>query len=550
MRRFAIVLLAACSSEPAPTAAPPPCSDIPIAGACVAVGCIDCKLEAPSCDKGTYALPGETACHSVSTCADVEGSLYVDATAALGGDGSSSKPFRTIAAAVAAAAPDAVIAIRPGNYSEAIRLDKPVTLAGRCAEEVTITGLRPDFAAVDVRARVKLRDLSITGASEGVLVRDGDAELDRVYVHDTGRVGVLVDILNTKSANVTVRDSLIEAVPFAGVAAFGARATVERSVVRDTRIKGGQGGAGVVGQFFKGSAPSVTVRRSLVEKNHEVSVGIAGGALEVVDSIIRDTLGMADGTVGNGVLSARDKTSGTLPTLKISGSLIERARTVSVMIGAGEATIERTVIRDALPEEKTSLYGVGIQIEPAVTFTIRDCTIEQARHNGIGIFAATGTITSTLVRNNASAGIGVVDVEGTPSSVTLERVMVVDSTLAGILIAGSEVTATDCAVRRITPRNGGSGDGIVAVPSLGLAPTITARNVTLEGNTRAGFAIFGGTLHLSSSRLACNGFDLSVETGATLTDGGANTCGCNASSACRAQSNSLSVSPVPSRAGR
>ncbi len=550
MKRLFLALLAACSSEPAAKEPEPPCDNLAIAGGCVAVGCIDCARDALACGPGTYALPGEAACHPVGACSEVEGSVYVDAAAPAGGDGSAGKPFRRIADALTAAPVDAVIAVRAGTYTEALRIDRPVTIAGACAEKVTIRGLRPDFAAIDIRTRAKLRGLSVTGPDQGILVRDGDAELDAVRVHDTAHLAVIVDILNGKTASLVVRDSLIESVNIGGVAAFGARATIERTVIRDTRMRDGKGGPGVMSQFFKGVAPTVTIRGSLIEHNHEVSIGTAGGALEIVDTLVRDTRPMADGTVGNGILAALDGTSGTLPSLRVSGSVIEKSHEVAVVIGGGEAILEKTLVRDVLRQKKRNVYGVGIQVEPGVTLTLRDCTVERASHAGIALFAARATIERTLVRNVDGAAIGVIDAEGKGSTATLERVLLLDNVHAGVLVAGSEARLTDSAVRRTAGRDGRFGDGVVGLPSGPLLPAVTASGTALEGNARAGFAMFGGALTLTGARLACNRVDLDIEHDTALTDGGGNGCGCGSATSCRAENNSLELTPAPDRAVR
>lgn len=58
-------------------------------------------------------------------------SLFVDAAAASGGAGSDAKPFKTIAAAVAAASSGAVICVAEGTYAETIEaVEKAFTLAG------------------------------------------------------------------------------------------------------------------------------------------------------------------------------------------------------------------------------------------------------------------------------------------------------------------------------------------------------------------------------------------------------------------------------------
>lgn len=64
--------------------------------------------------------------------------LYVDASSALGGTGEKSKPFRSIASAVARASSGTVVLVAPGSYHWGVEISKPIHLVGRCADGVKI----------------------------------------------------------------------------------------------------------------------------------------------------------------------------------------------------------------------------------------------------------------------------------------------------------------------------------------------------------------------------------------------------------------------------
>lgn len=510
---------------------------------CAAIGAI-------ACARGTFALPGETICHPTSTCADVTGAIYVDASAMPGGDGSTARPLRTIGDAIAVASPDAMIAVRAGKYAENIVLRKPVTIAGVCAERVSVEGVRTDMAAIEVRTTAKLRGLSVSGPERGIVVRDGDAELDALWIHDTSHIGLTVDVSTTKIGRVILRGSLIESAKIAGVAAFGAEATIERSAIRDTRMLAGQGGAGVLSQFYRGIAPRVLVTGSLVEKCHEAGIGVAGGSLEVINTLVRNVAPMANGTVGNGILASYDKTSGTVPSLRVSGSVIESTHEIGIALNKGEGTIEDTTVAIVLPSPKNKLYGVGIQAEPTTKLTVRDSMVLETHHIGIGFFGATGRVQGTMVSASNSTGIAISDAEGVRSMVEVTRTIVEGSGFVGVLVAGSDATLSTSEIRNTRSREGRFGDGLVGLKTdLGVA-SITATELTIEGNARAGIAMFGSALRLSSSYLTCNAFDLDVEDlrgPVTLTDEGENFCGCGQLTTCRASPNSLEVTPAPTR---
>ena len=105
-------------------------------GGCVAI------LPNTACASGTMALPGETACRPVTPCGEGTwgeipvdaGTRHVDPSFGGLGDGSAGAPYTTIAAAVAAAPPGALIALAAGDYHEQVRVEKPLTLWGRCPD--------------------------------------------------------------------------------------------------------------------------------------------------------------------------------------------------------------------------------------------------------------------------------------------------------------------------------------------------------------------------------------------------------------------------------
>jgi len=111
-------------------------------------------------------------------------------------------------------------------------------------------------------------------------------------------------------------------------------------------------------------------------------------------------------------------------------------------------------------------------------------------------------------------------------------------------------------VRETRSLAGAFGDGLVVSGAAGptrevLRSTVTVRDCELEGNARAGIAVFGSSVDVSGSRMICNAIALNTESVAattpegpihadvTLTDSGNNVCGCESSSPCRAQTSGL-----------
>ncbi len=577
---LACVFLSACSSNDAS----PPCTNcnepkicdevsVLTAEGCVRVGVTECApgfvSEAPrctpklpeTCAKGTFGVPGDETCHAPTTIA-LDGTIvYVDAAAADGGDGSPAKPFRTIQAAVNAAPADARISIAAGSYRENVRVARRLLLIGVGADKVEISGIDSNRAAVEVRADATVAGVAVTGGGLGISVTDANATISNVWVHDTRVVGVNVDV-TTGTTTARVEHSLIEAAGYAGVAVFGADVEIVASAIRDTQFLDGTGGPGALGALYKGKRPKLTVRGSLIERNHEVGVGVAGGDLVVEDSLIRQTEAMRDGTAGNGVLASYDRATRTMPTLLVRRSVVENSREIGIAINGGEGTIEQTVVSDTLFRTADNYYGVGIQADPGVTLTIRNTFVTKSRHMGIAFFGSGGAIDDTIVRetlldgdNKSAVGIAIAEAEGSRANVTITRALADRNFVAGVLVSASDATLVDCSVRNTQGRADGIfGDGVVGLGRDGdHLPNLTITGLTAYKNARAGVTLFGGNAVIGRSQLTCNAFDLNVEAypaPVTLKDDGENQCGCSERAVCRAQSNTLLVQVQPVRGGR
>ena len=106
--------------------------------------------------------------------------LQVQAGAALGGDGSSERPFARIGDALAKAPPGATLAIGPGLYEEQLELSQPVALHG--ANGAVLAAPPGASFTVRLRASATLENLSIQGGRRGIDVAAGTARLAHLHL--------------------------------------------------------------------------------------------------------------------------------------------------------------------------------------------------------------------------------------------------------------------------------------------------------------------------------------------------------------------------------
>jgi Holliday junction resolvasome RuvABC ATP-dependent DNA helicase subunit len=139
--------------------------------------------------------------------------------------------FSTITDALAAAVPDTVITVAPGDYSESLHLEHcgPVTVSAREPGSVTVTAAEPDLPVVSaISSEVELAGLTLTGPeSPAVQVRGGRLRLHRCQI--TSRTAAAVEILS--GADAELRDTQITGGQY-GLVVHDADATIERCEVR------------------------------------------------------------------------------------------------------------------------------------------------------------------------------------------------------------------------------------------------------------------------------------------------------------------------------
>jgi hypothetical protein len=475
---------------------------------------------------------------------------HVDANyAGTDSDGSAQRPWRLISDAVNAAEPSAIIALAAGTYA-GIRLnDKPVRLWGVCPALVTVATTVAGAPSVDVRADgdgSEIRSLALGGAGYGFAAAGVQNVLvERVWVRDTASAGVLVDNGFGPTA-ITLRGCLVEHAAFAGVALQGATAVVESSVVRDTVTSATGDGRGVSAVHRYGSRANLTVTKSLVERNTDSGIYVWSSDATVEATLVRDTRAIGpDAGFGIAAGASDDQRS----TVAVKGSVLDWNRSAGLVVVSSDAAVETTVVRDMLTAEGGpragrgfAAYNVPGATSPA-TLTLKKSLAERTIEHGIHAIGSDVTIEQTLVRwigprpydQRGGRGIGVEDDDaGTARSHLALRWSVVEQTLeGGVLSVGSdaEIEASRVTATQPSQLDAALGDGLVVVASyVGPEASALITNSLIETSTRAGIASFGGTLTLSSTTFECNTIHLDGETFAmrpyNFTDGGNNTCGC------------------------
>lgn len=579
--------LAACGASSIPT------TD----GACVPVGVDACDPgfelvdggcrgigpDAP-CGLGEVALPGERTCHALAACGDgTWGSIplepttiFVDGSAAPDGDGTRDKPFRTLGAALAESgtregAPQ--IAVAAGTYVEQNVAPHAVRVFGRCPALVELRA--PDTAGAWALASgfpLEVHTLSVHGGENGGIVAVGvavtgapatiDFAVDRVHAHDGKSFGIGAQS-GPRVVRVHVRDSLVEDNAEAGLAFSSGEALVERTVVRriPALVKNGSNGI-LLAKALGAPAGSLVVKGSLVERA-PYGIAVLAGRGSVEGTWVRDLL-RPEGVEGGAGVSA----TGAPPSaLTVRGSVIERAQQAGVFLARGSATLERVTIRDLIASPDFGI-GEGVQALNGATLTMRRSLVTGCQ--GVGVFLGDGAalLESSIVRGVAGrvghgdfgAGVAAQSDSGS-SSLAVHDLWIDDTHVAGLQLNGASLDLLGALVTRVHAQSvdGLYGDGVAVQSAVGATGELSLGSATLRGLVvrdvpRAGVGVFGASVSLERSVIACSAFPISLSeqftsSGArthavTIDDAGLNACGCSAWGACRAERQTLA--PIPS----
>jgi hypothetical protein len=191
------------------------------------------------------------------------------------------------------------VAVAAGSYGEdVVLLAKPLRIWGVCPAQVEIVGTGAEQAPVYLGGASvdgsELHGLALRGPDFGLAATGaGTVAVQGVWIHDTGGPGVVSDDVMGPMALV-LEDVLIERAVDVGIGASGADVTLDGVAIRDTLPRPGSmiagRGVNLAPNPFTGRRPTSTIARSLLERNRDTGVFVAGTDFTFTGSVVRDTL--------------------------------------------------------------------------------------------------------------------------------------------------------------------------------------------------------------------------------------------------------------------
>lgn len=359
---------------------------------------------------------------------------------------------------------------------------------------------------------------------EGLAILGSDAKVTTSVIRTTkpgpttqlGGRGIEVELVDTEPGLLDLSDSVIEGNSEVGLAVLGSTAIVESSSIRDTapRQLDQVAGDGVAAQDYQGSRSTITLRRSIIENNHSVGVGVLSSDATLEGCVVRANLpNPAKTSNGRGIEVDNDQNKRS--SLVLVGSLIDANRGAGVFAAGSDARVEASLIRNTLAQED-GLFGVGIGARDyqgqRANLTVVASVIENNQSAGVWVAGSSASIETTVVRNTQPSaakgtfgyGICVQADNDDPTQrgeLTLSHSFVAQNSDTGVLVVTSDASVSSTLVQdtHARPTDQTFGDGVCAILS-----NVTLDQTAFQGNERASVANFGSTVEVHQVAAICS----------------------------------------------
>ena len=469
-----------------------PGESLKLSEGCIPVGVLDCHPDfvdpasgacAPEpelCGDGFIPLPrhGCVPLDPPEGCGEgpwgaveaLSGDVHVDATyAGSDSDGSRERPWPLIGQAVGTVQPGGRIVLASGIFEQGVLLTKSISLVGRCASMVTLSGVKtgsagPTVVEVSGNVKVALSNLEISGPGIGLVAHSGaEVTLERVSLDGNQNMGIAALHPGTI---VTATDSLL------------ARTQTQED---GTRGRGAQ---------ISGGASFVLERVALVE-NHEFGFLAAeqGTTITASDIAVIRTLPRPQEKAGWGI-QVREGA-----TLTLTRSVITESHALGLVVSGSQtevSLIESSILR-TLPRSEGTM-GRAIEIETGAALTLERSSLVENQEVAIALFDPQTTVqlidsmvASTQAVGAYQMGRGIQVKSG--SSLTLDGSSLVDNHDGGIVAFGdgSSVEVIDSVIARTQLGFGGMAGYAIGVQ--GGASLTVERSALVENHTSGLIAI-------------------------------------------------------------
>ena len=423
-----------------------------------------------------------------------EQTVFVDANAGAGGDGSEAAPFDVLTDGVngAGVAGGGLVAVAKGTYVENVTLTGEhggVRIAGRCPELVLVDGSGGDETpsiTLNNVTDVAIGGLTATGSGYcGILMFGGSLDLADVALTGNQFSGLVA----MEGAEVLFADSAVTGNAGVGVWVSnpGSYALLSGVVVSGTTVSGdGLYGYGVA--VHEGGSATLDLCQLAGNTSAGLAAFMSGTEVELIDSDILDTQLAPDGGFGVGIV-AQD---GAVVTAE--GGSIDNNFSAGLNIsgdGTDVSLTDVTVSNTQVDDEGNGGYGAqvsqgGALLADSCVFEANHSTGIQARDEGSVVLLTASEVRSTEPNPDGDLGYGISLYGG--ASLTAEATLLEGNHVMSLQVDGDGTTAelNDVEIRdTIADDTGSMGYGIQVFDG----GSLTTNVVTVAGCTGVGVLI-------------------------------------------------------------
>ena len=307
-----------------------------------------------------------------------------------------------------------------GVFDGTLRMDRTTISDTKFAERAAGLVVSIDSRTKRPGTATITRSLIRGSPDNGVFVYGGTVDMSSTLVRDTtggtaalsGR-GLVVGLSTPIVPNrVTLTDVLVERALGAGVTILTGDVTLDRVVVRDIAPSPRERkyGFGTIAYVSSSGAPAptVTMRRSVIERVHDAGVVSFGATLTMEQSVVRRVAMRWDGTYGHGIHVSAYPGTTVRSQAVIKGCVFADVFEAGLNVFQSDAEVEGTTILGVMADE-AGHFGDGITVS-GKTFTgdfidtslvVRNTRISQCARAGLSVFGAKATASGLRLSCNA-----------------------------------------------------------------------------------------------------------------------------------------------------
>jgi len=292
---------------------------------------------------------------------------------------------------------------------------------------------------------------------------------------------------------------------------------VERTMIETLPKSGDYLGLGIgINIAAAGAANKLIVRDCVLANNHGSGIKMFGADATVERTVIRDTNYVTQYLDGDGI--AAFPTAGRPSELRVIDSLIHRNLTDGIYVSSGRATIQRTIVSDTRMPQYFGGYGVASDSRDYPSeITLRECIVERNLTSGVNAVDSRLVLERSVVRDtstgpsahyrgwltNRCSGTGVESLgevlSGARSALTVRDSLLTNNLCAGVFVDRSDLECERTIISRTTSQmpfgtRGELAAGVIVIGTRGPArPTASLRDVLLSENQYVGLYVNGAT---------------------------------------------------------